>query len=92
MLGLYCCTQASLAVARGGCSGGGAPAPRCGGFSCFGVQARALRLREVWHTASVILAHRLSCSTARGIFPDQGSNPRTGQAASYPLYHQESPT
>ena len=25
--------------------------------------------------ASVVVAHRLSCSTACGIFPDQGSNP-----------------
>ena len=40
---------------------------RCGGFSCCG--ARAL---GVW--ASVVVARGLSCSTARGIFPDQGSN------------------
>ena len=26
--------------------------------------------------ASVVVAHRLCCPTARGIFPDQGSNPR----------------
>ena len=30
----------------------------------------ALRL---WSTDSVVVAHRLSCSAACGIFPDQGS-------------------
>ena len=40
----------------------------CGGFSCCG--ARALGAR-----ASVFAAHRLSCSAACGIFPDQGLNP-----------------
>jgi len=40
--------------------------------------------------ASVAVVHRLSCSTACGIFPDQVSNPGTlhWQADSYPLYHQ----
>ena len=35
-------------------------------------------------------AHGLSCSVARGIFPDQGSNrcPLHWQADSYPLYQQ----
>ena len=35
------------------------------------VGARAL---GTW--ASVVVAHRVSCSAACGIFPDQGSNPR----------------
>ena len=35
---------------------------RCTGFS-------------VWHTGSVVVAHRLSCSAACGIFSDQGWNP-----------------
>ena len=41
---------------------------------------------------SVVVAHGLSCSTARGIFPDQGSNPRPlhWQADSQPLRHQGS--
>ena len=39
------------------------------------------------------MAHGLSCSTACGIFPDQGSNPRPlhWQADSQPLRHQGSP-
>ena len=44
-------------------------------------------LHQLWHVSSVVMAHelqstgsvvvvhRLSCSTACGIFPDQGSNP-----------------
>ena len=44
-------------------------------------------------SGSVIVAHGLSCSTACGIFPDQGSNPRPlhWQADSQPLRHQGSP-
>ena len=50
-----------------------------------GLQARGLQ--QLWHAGSVVVAHglqsagsvvvvhRLSCSAARGIFPDQGSNP-----------------
>ena len=48
---------------------------------------RALGLQKLWlvgsiaaalglqSTGSVAVAHRLSCSEACGIFPDQGSNP-----------------
>ena len=45
------------------------------------------------HAGSVVVAHGLSCSTACGIFPDQGSNPcpLNWQADSQPLHHQESP-
>ena len=40
------------------------------------------------------MAHRLSCSAARGIFPDQGSNPCPlhWQADSQQLCHQGSPS
>ena len=43
---------------------------------------------------SVVVAHGLSCSTACGIFPDQGSNPCPlhWQADSQPLRHQGSPS
>ena len=43
--------------------------------------------------ASVVAAHRLSCSLACGIFPDQGSNLCTlhWQADAYPLHHQGNP-
>ena len=39
------------------------------------------------------MAHGLSCSTACGIFPDQGSNPRPlhWQVDSQPLHHHGSP-
>ena len=52
----------------------------------------------LWSTGSrragsVIVAHGPSCCTARGIFPDQGSNPCPlhWQADSQPLRHQGSP-
>ena len=48
----------------------GLQASHCGGFSCYGAQA------------SVIVAHRLSCPTACGIFPVRGLNPG-------PLHWQE---
>ena len=56
----------------------------CGGFS-YGAQA-------LGHVGSAIVAHGLICSTAHGIFPDQGSNPCPlhWQVDSYPLYHQGS--
>ena len=43
---------------------------------------------------SVVVAHGPSCSTACGIFPDQGSNPCPlhWQADSQPLRHQGSPS
>ena len=43
---------------------------------------------------SVVVAHGPSCSTACGIFPDQGSNPFPlhQQADSQPLRHQGSPS
>ena len=38
----------------------------------------------------IVVVHRLSCSEAWGIFPDQGSNlcPLHWQVNSYPLHHQ----
>ena len=43
---------------------------------------------------SAVVAHRLSCSKACGIFPDQRSNPCPlhWQADSYPLHHLGSPS
>ena len=76
----------SLVAASGGHS-----SPRCAGLSL----SRPLLL---WSTTSrragsVIVAHGPSCSTACGIFPDQGSNPCPlhWQADSQPLRHQGSP-
>ena len=44
---------------------------------------------QIWQ----VVAHRLSCSVARGILPDQGLNPcpQDWQADSQPLDHQRSP-
>ena len=64
---------------------------RCTGLSL----SRPLLLRSTGsrRTGSVIVTHGPSCSTACGIFPDQGSNscPLHWQADSQPLCHQGSP-
>ena len=62
---------------------------RLTGFSNYSTRAQQLQL-----TASVVMILGLSCSTACGIFPEQGSNPCTmhWQVDSYPLHHQGSPT
>ena len=73
VLGLRCCTQTVSSCCKRGllftvvCG-----LLICGGFSCC----------EAWTLgvqASVVVAYRLSCSVACGIFPDQGSKlcPRT---------------
>ena len=71
---------------------GGHSSSRCTGLSL----TRPLLLRSTGsrHAGSVIVAHGPSCSTACGIFPDQGSNPCPlhWQADSQPLRHQGSPT
>ena len=53
----------------------------------------AVVLRPYSMQASVIVAHGLSCSTARGIFPHQGSNPcfLHWELDSYPPCHLGSP-
>ena len=45
----------------------------CAGFSLWWLLL--LRSAGSGCVASVVVAHGLSCSAARGIFPDQGSNP-----------------
>ena len=76
----------SLVVASGGHS-----SSRCMGLSL----SRPLLLRSTGsrRAGSVIVAHGPSRSAARGIFPDQGSNPCPlhWQADSQPLRHQGSP-
>ena len=76
----------SLVVASGAHS-----SSRCPGLSL-------LRPLLLWSTGSrragsVVVAHGPSCSTACGIFQDQGSNPCPlhWQADSQPLRHQGSP-
>ena len=83
-------------VAASGCS----PSVDSGGSSRARVLGRLVavaslvaehRLKGV--KASVVVAHRLSCSAACGIFPNQGSNPCPlhWQMDSLPLGHQGSP-
>ena len=76
----------SLVAASGGHS-----SSQCMGLSL----SRPLLLRSTGsrRTGSVIVAHRLNCSAACGIFPNQGSNPCPlhWQADSQPLRHQGSP-
>ena len=69
---------------RGRLSGCGTQASHCSSFSCCG--ARALGC------VGSVVAQRLSCSTARGIFPDPGSSPCLlhWQADSLPLSHLQS--
>ena len=64
----------------------GAQASHCRGLSL-------LRSTSSRRTGSAVVAHGPSCSTACGIFPDQGSNPCPlhWQADSQPLRHQGSP-
>ena len=72
-------------------AGGGHSSSRCAGLS----PSRPLLLRSTGSrcAGSVVVAHGLSRSAARGIFPDQGSNPCPlhWQADSQPLCHQGSP-
>ena len=70
---------------------GGHSSSRCAGLSL----SRPLLLRSTGsrRAGSAIVAHGPSCSTACGIFPDQGSNPCPlhREADSQPLRHQGSP-
>ena len=70
---------------------GGHSSSRCAGLSLS--WPLLLRSTGSRRAGSVIVAHRLSCSVACGIFPDQGSNPCPlhWQADSQPLHHQGSP-
>ena len=78
---------------------GPSPFAACGGHSssrCAGLSPpRPLLLPSTGsrRAGSVIVAHGPSCSTAREIFPDQGSNPCPlhWQADSQPLRHLGSP-
>ena len=58
-----------------------------------GAWASEVAAPKLQTTGSTVAAHRLSCSPACGLFPDQGSDPRLlhWQADSLPLSHQGSP-
>ena len=67
-LGLHCFAWTFSSCSKEGLlSSWGVWASHCSGFSCCGAQALSAR-------ASEVTVHGLSCSTAHGIFPDQGSN------------------
>ena len=89
----------SLVAESGGCSWGT-------GFSRWEHRLRGRRASVVaaggsagvaapslWNASSAVALHGFSCSAACGIFPNQGSNPRSlhWQADSYPLDHKGSP-
>ena len=74
------------AVGVHGLSSWGTGAQRLGHV---GSEVAAPRLQS---TGSVVVAHELSCSTACGLFPDQGQNPLHWQEDSLPLSHQGSPS
>ena len=70
---------------------GGHSSSRCAGLPL----SRPLLLQSTGsrRAGSAVVAHGPSCSAARGILPDQGSNPCPlhWQADSQPLHHQGSP-
>ena len=86
VLGLRFCARAFSS-----CGERGPLFTRCAGLSL----SRPLLLRGTGsrRAGSAIVAHGPSCSAARGILPDQGSNPCSlhWQADSQPLRHQGSP-
>ena len=74
--------------------------PGCSSFSncstwalVVAAWASAVAVPGLWNTGSITLVHGLSCSTACGIFPTQGSNLCSlhWQADSLPLSYQGSP-
>ena len=100
MLGLQGCTDFfSSCIEQGLLSSCGARlliavpslATECGPQGAWASRVAAPRLRS---TGSGVVAHGLSWSTACGIFPDQGSNPRLQhwQVDSLPQSHQVSPS
>ena len=85
-LGLHCGAGFSVVAANKGCClNCSARTSHCSGFYCCRAQTLKYRFSGC--------AHRLSCSEAWAIFPDQGSNPRppNWQADSLPLSQQGSP-
>ena len=106
MLDLHCCPGFSLvAVSEGSsrvavpgllwwllllCSRGSKAHGLRSLAAAGGLSVVAPRLQS---TGSVVVAHRLSCSSACGVFPDQGLNPCVlhWQVDSLPLSNQGSP-
>ena len=89
VLGLCCCLSFSLDVVPGLLVSVASLAAEHG-LQHTGSVVAAPKLQSA---GSVVVAHGLSCSTACGIFPDEGSNPWLlhWQADSSPLGHQGNP-
>ena len=88
MLGLRCCAQAFSSCGGRGysllqCVGFSllwllslqSTGSRHAGFSSCGTWASVAVAHGLQSAGSVVVAHRLSCSAARGIFPDIGLEP-----------------
>ena len=90
VLGLRCCTRAFSSWSEPGLL---FIAVATLGAQALGTQAFVVAAPKPWSTGSIVAMHRLSCSVARGIFLDQGSNPcpLPWQADSSPLSHRGSP-
>ena len=98
VLGLHCSLSFSLFVV---CQLLIAVASRVVGHRLYSLQASTVVAHGslsaacgLWSNGSIVVVHRLSCSTACGIFLDQGSNPCLlhWQADSLLLSHQGSPS
>ena len=70
LLGLCHCMGFSLAAE----TGEGGLLPSYDGFSRRGARASVVAAPGLWSAGSVAVVHRLSCSVAYGILPDQGWN------------------
>ena len=90
--GLGCCVGLSLAVASTGYT-----LLQCASFSLWWLLLQSTNSRawaqELWCVGLGVVVRGLSCSTACGIFLDQGSNPRLPhwQVDTLLLNHQGSP-
>ena len=82
--GFFCCGAQTL---------GHSAFPGCSSFSNCSTWASAVVVPGLWNTGSITVVHGLSCSTACGIFPTQGSNLDSlhWQTDSLPLSYQGSP-
>ena len=95
VLGLHCFLGFCSSCGTLGLCSSCARVSRCSGFSCsWALGSRACGLQTLRCEGSVVVVHRLSCSVACGIFPDQGLNSYLlhWQADSLSLSHQGRPT
>ena len=98
MLELGWCSSFLQLQRTGLLSSCGVWASHCGDFHCCGARALGTRKSTVTapglqSTSSVVVAHGPSCSTACGIYPNQGLNPCLlhWHVDSLPQSHQRSP-